>query len=380
VTRRRASATLAGVIGETGDALVVRRSVEDDVEPWLDLLTAVASGGQWIATEVPFDREARRARFLEQLVAKNAASFVAVAGNRLAGSLGVRLNSGVAELGLFVAAESRTSGVGSALMRECVDWAQEAGAHKLTLTVFPHNHGARALYSKFGFVTEGRFRRAMRRSSGELWDVISMGLVLETTSPGRRLDREAGDGCQPRLVPIVLQARWHREGLVLRPGEFCDAGNLAAAIDDPEVHRWLEMLPDPYTLEDARSFLAQARQEWTDGAGAPFVMTSDGDLAGGIGLRIDPRVPGVGEVGYWVARPARGQGVATAAVKAVVDWAFTVVGLSRIELHAAVDNVASRAVAERAGFEQEGIKRSWRSIRGVRADFVLYARLAKRSS
>jgi ribosomal-protein-alanine N-acetyltransferase len=59
----------------------------------------------------------------------------------------------------------------------------------------------------------------------------------------------------------------------------------------------------------------------------------------------------------------------------VVDWAFATVGLRRIELHAAVGNTASRRVAERAGFQEEGIKRAWRSVRGQPMDFVLYSRL-----
>jgi RimJ/RimL family protein N-acetyltransferase len=50
--------------------------------------------------------------------------------------------------------------------------------HKLSLSVFAHNAAAIALYRKFGFVEEGRRVKQYRRSSGELWDVIDMGLLL----------------------------------------------------------------------------------------------------------------------------------------------------------------------------------------------------------
>jgi ribosomal-protein-serine acetyltransferase len=163
---------------------------------------------------------------------------------------------------------------------------------------------------------------------------------------------------------------------VLRPWAAADAHALVSAIEEAEIHRWLDGLPDPYTLDDAYAFLADARGAWTEATGAPFAITKDGAPVGGIGLGIDPRVPALGEVGYWVAAPVRRSGVATAAVKAVVDWAFDVVGVRRIELHAAVANVGSRKVAERAGFEQEGIKKSWRAIRGEATDFALYARVA----
>ena len=50
--------------------------------------------------------------------------------------------------------------------------------HKLSLSVFPHNAAAIAVYRKFGFVEEGRRVRHLRRASGELWDPIDMGLLL----------------------------------------------------------------------------------------------------------------------------------------------------------------------------------------------------------
>jgi RimJ/RimL family protein N-acetyltransferase len=50
--------------------------------------------------------------------------------------------------------------------------------HKLTLGVFPHNERAIALYRKSGFVEEGRHVKHIRRSNGELWDLVDMGLLL----------------------------------------------------------------------------------------------------------------------------------------------------------------------------------------------------------
>jgi putative acetyltransferase len=345
----------------------------------LDAFTAVAAEGRWIATEVPLDRSARRARFLNQLDNDRAASFVALADNRLVGGLGIDLHSGVAELGMFVAPDARASGIGSALMQACVDWARAAGAHKVILEVWPHNFAARALYSKFGFVTEGRLRRAYRRRNGELWDAFSMGLVLDRTSPGRAgplgTAMEWIPGSQAELSVPAEGLR--RDGLVLRPGRFTDAAALVAALDDAEIHRWLERLPDPYTTEDALAFLCDARQGWTEGTGAHFFVMRDGDLSGSIRLGFDTDDPGCAEAGYWVDRQARGRGVGTAALNAVVEWAFAALALRRVELHAAVENQASRRVAERAGFEQEGIKRAWRQVRGEPTDFALYARIAE---
>ena len=79
---------------------------------------------------------------------------------------------------MMVAAGWRGRGVGTALLTTAIDWSRARGLHKLSLGVFPHNEAAIALYRKFGFVEEGRRVQHIRRSSGERWDLIEMGLLL----------------------------------------------------------------------------------------------------------------------------------------------------------------------------------------------------------
>lgn len=83
-------------------------------------------------------------------------------------------------------------GAGSALMERCIAWAKEHDAHKIKLEVWPHNAAAIALYEKFGFVHEGRCRRHWRRANGELWDMLVMGLILDSDSPGSPHANAAG--------------------------------------------------------------------------------------------------------------------------------------------------------------------------------------------
>ena len=82
---------------------------------------------------------------------------------------------------MAIVREWRAQGVGSALLSTAVEWARGRGLHKLSLSVFAHNAAAIALYRKHGFVEEGRRVKQYRRSSGELWDVIDMGLLLESS-------------------------------------------------------------------------------------------------------------------------------------------------------------------------------------------------------
>ena len=80
----------------------------------------------------------------------------------------------VADLGLMVAAGYRRRGIGWALLREAVAWADEAGVRKLELHVFPHNTPAIALYQRFGFRREGYRRAHYRRADASYVDAILM--------------------------------------------------------------------------------------------------------------------------------------------------------------------------------------------------------------
>jgi RimJ/RimL family protein N-acetyltransferase len=160
--------------------MTVRRAREEDLDALVDLMVAVAEEGRWIATEAPVDRERRRRRFAEDLERDDTVLLVADAGGQLVGQLALVLaRYGVADLGMLVAAGWRQRGVGSALLLAGIDWARQAGAHKIGLQVWPHNRAAIALYERFGFQHEGRLRRHYRRRSGELWDAIVMGLPLD---------------------------------------------------------------------------------------------------------------------------------------------------------------------------------------------------------
>jgi RimJ/RimL family protein N-acetyltransferase len=155
------------------EAFEVRPAEEDDRRALAELFAAVAEERDGIAAEPPVDVEKRAASWdLE-------CGFVAVAGGEIVGDLFVHESGfGFGEIGMMVAADWRGRGIGTALLAAAIDWARARGLHKLTLSVFPHNDAAIALYRKFGFVEEGRHVKQLRRASGELWDLVDMGLLL----------------------------------------------------------------------------------------------------------------------------------------------------------------------------------------------------------
>lgn len=155
------------------DAVAVRPAEERDRRALAELFAAVASERDGIATEPPVDVAAWAAKWgLDGTV-------VAVADEEIVGELRVEPSwFGYGEIGMMVAARWRGRGVGSALVAAAIEWARAQGMHKLSLSVFPHNAAAIALYRKFGFVEEGRRIKHLRRANGELWDLIDMGLLL----------------------------------------------------------------------------------------------------------------------------------------------------------------------------------------------------------
>ncbi|MEP6978514.1 MAG: GNAT family N-acetyltransferase [Thermoleophilia bacterium] len=151
----------------------IRSARDDDRLPLAILFAAVAEERDGIATEPPVDVEAHAASWTLD------GTLVAVSGGVIVGSLHVeRSRFGFGEFGMAVAREWRRRGVGSALLAAAIEWARKGGLHKLSLSVFPHNTAAIALYRKFGFVEEGRRVKHYRRESGELWDALDMGLLL----------------------------------------------------------------------------------------------------------------------------------------------------------------------------------------------------------
>lgn len=149
----------------------------------------------------------------------------------------------------------------------------------------------------------------------------------------------------PRSAPTLIGA-----GLRLRGWLLTDAPSVMAACQDPVIQRWLPV-PVPYLLEDATDFVSGfACREWKTGHGAPFAITEalSNRLVGAISLKDVDRALRTAELGYWVAREARGRGVASRSIHLLSDWAFEI-GLERLDLFIEPDNLASRAVAERAG-------------------------------
>lgn len=178
----------------------------------------------------------------------------------------------------------------------------------------------------------------------------------------------------PALVPP--EPDLSDEAVLLRPWRTADVPALTAACQDPEIPRWT-VVPSPYSERDAAQFVAAGPGALAAGRALDLaiVAAGGGDLLGAVGLTEFAWEQRRAEIGYWVAREARGRGVAARAVRLLSDWALRELGIERVELMANPANAGSQRVAERAGFTREGLLRSYRYRHGVREDLVVFSRL-----
>ena len=181
-------------------------------------------------------------------------------------------------------------------------------------------------------------------------------------------------------LPEAIQT----ERLLLRPPRTGDGPALHEAITEslPNLRRFLASLPwvaAEQTLASAETFCRNAQSNFIARRDLPFFAFDrhSGRLLCSSGLHrpvwSTPQV----EVGYWCRHTAQGQGYVSEAVLALVQYAFTHIQAARIELITDAENLASRKVAERCGFELEGILRNQRRApEGDLRNTCVYARVA----
>ena len=168
------------------------------------------------------------------------------------------------------------------------------------------------------------------------------------------------------------------DGVVaLRAWRDHDVPALVAAMRDPEIAHWT-FVPWPYGEADAWEFLARQARERLAGESLTLAIVRaerGPGLLGAIGIEPLHLAGGRGELGYWVAREARGRGIATRAVSLLSAWAFAELALERLEILPFAGNVASERVAERAGFRRERVLPGHRLHRtsGELRDMTLFA-------
>ncbi len=153
------------------------------------------------------------------------------------------------------------------------------------------------------------------------------------------------------MIPKADTVRTER--LLLRPLRPDDAEALFALIANWNVVRWLSSPPWPYTIEDARSFIAA--QLGPPLGNTTLAITLDGAPIGCIDVTVNkPHKRSRPDLGYWLGQPYWGRGYVTEAARGLLEHVFRSMAGDTIYSGAFADNTASLRVQEKLGFERTG--------------------------
>ncbi len=176
------------------------------------------------------------------------------------------------------------------------------------------------------------------------------------------------------LPPAPATLEVTRDRVRLRPFEESDLEAMAAYRGDAEVCRFLPF--EPQTPDDIRGRIGHLFGGTTlegERGGVVLVIETDGAVIGDLVLfHLDPEA-GSAEIGWVLSPAASGRGLATEAVRALIDTAFDVYGLRRLVAQIDADNVRSAALAERLGMRREAhfVENAW--FKGRWSDLLVYA-------
>ncbi len=145
---------------------------------------------------------------------------------------------------------------------------------------------------------------------------------------------------------------------------------------EPWEPRWS---PDELDRSTWRARISRYREDFSHGSALPFFLfeNSGGKLAGGITLgNIRHGVAQSGQIGYWIGERYAGKGLMLEGLQLLVGHAFQTLRLHRVEAACIPENRRSIRVLEKAGFQREGLLRSYLRINGAWQDHYLYALIA----
>jgi RimJ/RimL family protein N-acetyltransferase len=366
----------------TDGVVILRAHTDDDVPACYEQCQDPVSQA-WTTVPIPYAMDDAR-RFVREIMPGGWASdqewgFAVEAPDadgtlRFAGTVSLR-NEGERRAEIAYGSHPWVRGTGHVerALRVLLDWgfrAEADGGRGLETVIWWANDGnwaSRKVAWRLGFSFAGTVRRWLPQR-GRLTDAWVGSLLRDDERVPRTvwLDVPTIEGEQVRL-------RMHRPD---------DVDHMHEGATDPRTVYWLGRMPDPYSRDEAASFLAHRSAGMAAGTDLHWMLAdpeSDA-LLGTVSLM--HIAEGMTEVGYWAHPDARGRGLMTEAVRmacrhAVIDVEDGGLGLHRVYATVAVDNLASRHVLEAAGFSLIGTERRSVLVRDGMHDGAAYELLAE---
>jgi RimJ/RimL family protein N-acetyltransferase len=361
--------------------VTLRGHREEDVPGCLEQSTDPVSM-RWTRVRVPYGLEDAR-RFVRETMPGGwatdqewgfAVEAEADGSPRYAGTVSLRNQGpGRAEVAYGAHPWARGRGIVERALRLLLAWGfspVEEGGRGLETVIWWAERGnwaSRKVAWRVGFGCDGTLRRWLEERDG-LVDCWAGTLTRDDPREPRNPWLEV-----PKILGENVTLRVHRDDDLLR---VLEAGR------DERTAYWLGGLPQPYTDEIGAAFLRDRGDGMARGADLHWMIADpETDLLLGTVSIMGIDAQTGPEIGYWAHPAARGRGVMTEAVRLACRHAFVPVtdgglGLPKLRLVSAVDNTASRRVAEANGFREIGIERLGTRCRDGWHDTAIYDLLA----
>jgi RimJ/RimL family protein N-acetyltransferase len=352
----------------TDGVVTLRAHSEDDVDAIHEQATDPLMV-RWTRVPVPHTPEDAK-RFVREIMpggweTDQEWGFAIEAEGRFGGTVSLRNNGpGRAEIAYGAHPWIRGRGFVERALRLLLEWGfAERDLETVIWKAQEGNWASRKLAWRVGFSCDGTLRHWLDERDGlvDAW----VGVLTHE------------DGRSPR-TPWLEAVRITGTDVVLRPHAEHDIDRALEACTDELTAYWLGGLPQPYTRTEAEQYVRLRPEDMAAGTAVHWAVADpvDDRLLGSVSI-MDIGSHAGPEIGYWAHPDARGRGLMTQAVRLAVRHAFIDVedgglGLPKVRLVSAVDNTASRHVAEANGFREVGIERLGTICRDGRHDTVIY--------
>lgn len=138
------------------------------------------------------------------------------------------------------------------------------------------------------------------------------------------------------------------------------------------LSQWLAWPPHCQSEQDFKLFIQRSLHDYADGKSMTCAIVYKGEIVGNCSFNSINYDTLTVEVGYWLSQCHQGNGIMTRVVTSLIDIAFDELGMEKVQLAAAKDNAASRAVAERVGMALEGIITNKEKVSDRILDHAIY--------
>lgn len=145
-----------------------------------------------------------------------------------------------------------------------------------------------------------------------------------------------------------------------------------AKADYAYLCKWLHWPRVCHKPDDFKNFILDSQKSYAEGTSMLCAIDYQGKVIGNAGFKAIDQELSMAEIGYWIASDYQGKGIVTRICQYLIDYAFSTLNISKVQISVAENNSPSRAVCERLGMKLEGIITNSEKVGNQILDHAIY--------